>query len=93
MLRASIVTTWLHNQGINVLDFPPLSPDLNPIENLWPRVHELIDQTHAVTNEAVADAFIDKWPQVSIDLFRNYAQSMPARIAAVIEANGDATKY
>ena len=50
-------------------------------------------QLHPSTNEAVADAFLAKWPEVSLDLFTDYAQSMPARIAAVIEVNGDATKY
>ena len=87
------VQTWIHNHGINVMDFPPNSPDLNPIENLWPRVSALMDQLHPSTNEAVADAFIAKWPEVALDLFTDYAQSMPARIAAVIDADGDATKY
>ena len=30
---------------------------------------------------------------ISLDLFTDYAQSKPARIQAVIDANGDATKY
>jgi hypothetical protein len=30
-------------------------------------------------------AFCAKWPEVSLDIFTAYAQSMPARIAAVIE--------
>ena len=27
------VVRWLHGHGITVMDFPPYSPDLNPIEN------------------------------------------------------------
>ncbi|OAD74891.1 hypothetical protein PHYBLDRAFT_111447, partial [Phycomyces blakesleeanus NRRL 1555(-)] len=26
---------WLKAEGIEVIDFPPFLPDLNPIENLW----------------------------------------------------------
>ena len=31
--------------------------------------------------------------RLSLDIFTNFAQSMPARSAAVIEAKGDAIKY
>jgi transposase len=33
--RAEHSRIWLHNHGIDCIDFPSLSPDLNPIENLW----------------------------------------------------------
>jgi len=91
--KSRVVQSWLHGQAINVLDFPPFSPDLNPIENLWPRVQRLMDQEHAVTAEQVADAWEHKWPELSLEIFTDYAQSMPARIRAVIAAGGDATKY
>ena len=28
-------TKWLNDNGINILKWPPSSPDLSPIENLW----------------------------------------------------------
>ena len=87
------VQTWLHNHGVSVIDFPSFSPDLNPIENVWPRVNKLTDRLHPTTQDALSDAFIKCWPEVSLDIFTNFAQSMPARIQAVIKANGDATKY
>jgi len=93
VFRSSIVQTWLHNNAINVLDWPPYSPDRNPIENLWPRVHALMDKLMPTTDEQVADAFVNCWPELSLDIFTDFAQSMPARIQAVIDANGDATKY
>ena len=33
--KAHAVTKWLEEMGIEVVDWPPYSPDLNPIKNLW----------------------------------------------------------
>lgn len=32
---AGVTRAWLHNAGVDCIDFPPHSPDLNPSENLW----------------------------------------------------------
>jgi hypothetical protein len=91
--RSGVVKRWLHNNGINCIEWPSYSPDLNPVENSWPRVHALMDKLQPQTDEAVKEAFLKCWDDLPLDLWTTFAQSMPDRLQAVIDANGDATKY
>jgi transposase len=92
---ARITTEWLENEGVEVLDWPSQSPDLNPIEHIWswfkqrladqdepaPSIHELW-----LRAERVWEKFTKVECQRLID-------TMPQRIAAVIAAKGGNTNY
>ena len=39
---ANKVKDWFKEQGVDVTDWPPYSPDLNPIEHAWKKLKELM---------------------------------------------------
>ena len=98
------VRDWFADHGITqLMNWPPYSPDLNPIEHVW---HEL----KCMVNEMFPELLTDKskseharqrlesclqaaWDCLPQSLFDNLYQSMPDRIEAVIQAKGWHTKY
>ena len=73
---------FLGHDNYDLLDYPPKSHDVNPLDNIW---------------WAIEQALLDKsLPYNANDLFDKllkYIRSMPSRIEAVIQAKGWHTKY
>ncbi len=94
--RSRLVDEWIHNNGITVLDFPPYSPDLNPIENLWHFLQERVDKTPAKNVAELETVIREQWIKYDAEnkeTIRNLAHSMVQRCQAVIDAKGWHTKY
>lgn len=90
---SGLVREFLHNSGITCIEFPPYSPDLNPIENLWATLARAVEQYQCPTMESLQDAVSEEWKKLNRNAMRTLAHSMPSRCKAVIEANGCMTKY
>ena len=88
-----IVRTWLFNHGIHCIDFPPYSPDLNPIENLWADLARRVEKFQCESMEELQGIVAEEWKETDKELMRSLARSMPERCQAVIDAKGDHTKY
>ena len=94
--KSNLVSEWIHNNGITMLDFPPYSPDLNPIENLWHFIQERVDKTPAKNVEELEAVIREEWTKYDIEnkeTIRNLVRSMVQRCQAVIDAKGWHTKY
>jgi transposase len=87
------INKWLHNNGISCLDFPPYSPDLNPIENLWNNIARRVEVREAATMEQLQEVVAEEWAATATDLLKTLAHSMPKRCLAVIDAKGHHTHY
>ena len=83
----------VEEQGVlTVMDFPPKSPDLNPIEHLWGHL-ETERAKHSLTSpEALWNTVKSCWDDMSQQVLHKLVESMPARVHAVIKAKGGHTK-
>jgi transposase len=83
----------IHDGGIIQLDFPPYSPDLNPIENLWAEVQNRMQGKPAATKAQLEELLKATWAATSPEYCNKLARSMPARIAQCIKRAGAYTDY
>lgn len=90
-----VAKAWLQNNGFEVLDWPPQSPDLNPIEHAWVEVKRAIsdDQSECQNLDDLWQKAKNSWQNISGDFCRKVVESMPKRIEAVIKAKGGHIKY
>ncbi len=84
---------WFHNHGVDLLDFPPYSPDLNPIENLWSILKARIEARLARTTDEIERILKEEWEALDKELLTSLAHSMPTRCAAVIANHGHKAPY
>lgn len=56
---AKLVTKWLKNNNVNVLEWPSQRPDLNAIENLWAELKRSV-QGRLLTNLTKLTSFVRK---------------------------------
>lgn len=87
--KAKESRTWIR------IEWPPNSPDLNPIENIWRMIKQKIYQgrnrpkTIAELREAVRKA----WEELSDEVIISEIQSMPWRIHECLNRNGGITRW
>lgn len=91
--HSRVAQKWIHDNGVSCIEFPPYSPDLNPIENLWAALAREVEKTPCSDVLELQDAVEKAWENASKDLMANLVASMPRRCAAVVEARGWHTKY
>jgi transposase len=86
---------WMEDHEITVLDWPPNSPDVNPIEHLWGHIKKKLVKYPAPSKGVweLWERIAEVWNKVEPEVCQNLIESMPRRVEAVIKAKGGHTKY
>ena len=93
--RSQITSAFLDNSNVNRLPWPALSPDMNPIENVWGIMSKEIDKVKIENADQLFDKLVEIWQLKMSDMnFRHsLINSMPQRVKALKDAGGGPTKY
>lgn len=87
--RAVRTRNFLAQNGIETAVWPPLSPDLNPIEFVWAAMKERIAQHRPTTLLALRREIMSAWTAVTTPEFcRKIYDRLPAALATVINHKG-----
>ncbi|KAL4499102.1 hypothetical protein ABPG72_017004 [Tetrahymena utriculariae] len=86
----SSLEIWGEEQGLNIIDFPPYSPDLNPIENLWAVLKNKVAADNPKTYKQLEDSLYKNWEILTqIDTLRPFIEGLQNRYSMCIENKGE----
>lgn len=74
-------------------NWPPNSPDLNLIENVWAYVNARVQSRRCETRADFEKAVQEELQAVPINYIEKLYKSMPARLSQVLKNEGERTKY
>ncbi len=78
---------------VKVMDWPSMSPDLNPIEHLLGILKRKVEERKVSNIHQLCDVITEERKRTPVATCEALVNSMPKRVKAVLENNGGHTKY
>ena len=78
---------------INRLDWPPYSPDLNPIENIWGIIKGQLYKEDTSKRSLLTERVTKLWEEIDQSTIDNMIDGMHMRLIKCIEADGERINY
>ena len=86
-------TALLKRLRVKMMDWPSMSPDMNPIEHLWGFLKRKAEVRKVSTIRQLYDIVMEEWKSIPVTTCEALVNSMPRRVKAVLDNDGSHTKY
>ena len=92
---SKMAKSWFKKHGIEVMEWPAQSADLNPIEDLWFHLKKRVGGYENGPNGMVEvwERVEKEWEEMKAEVCQNLILSMAKRVQAVLKAKGGHSKY
>ena len=93
--RSRSTTDWLTMNQVEKFDWPPYSPDLNRIENLWGwLVRKVYDNGRQFDSiDQLKREIVTQWSKIPLELTKSLCSSIKNRLIKVIQNKGGSIDY
>lgn len=97
--KGKVIQADLAEREIEVMKWPPFSPDLNPIENVWNWMKDWIEDRADLgredypSYEELRAEVMRAWEVVPTEYLKELPEPMPQRCKDVLAAGGGSTKW
>jgi len=85
--------TYLHERGVTLIEWPPWSPDFNPIENLWNVLKARVYARFPQSLEEMEQFIREEWEATDLKFISRICRSMPLRLQLLLDNNGHKISY
>jgi hypothetical protein len=93
--KAKSIKTFLAAEGVDMIEWLPYSPDLNPIENIWAWMKTKLANDYPISTSAdmLSRNFLEIWDSITPAMCARFCGNYEKRLIAVKKAKGGETKY
>ena len=95
--KSALAKKFFKDSKVTLLDWPPYSPDLNLIENVWAILSQEIYGSGTIKNlkelEYKLKLAITNFNETKGSVTENLYKSIPARLCEVLQCHGERIKY
>ena len=81
-------TALLKRLAVKVIDWPSMSPDLNPIEHLWGILKRKVEVPKVSNIHQFRDVVMEEWKSIPVATFETLANPMPRRVKTLLNNDG-----